>query len=219
MSLFEYYNPNPKGKLVTGCVKRCLSKATGEAYIYIQRQLNAIHREFHTTDYRAKKVWLTFIERHGYKKFSIPVKKGTSRITVADLARQQAANVNGLANYRIVCRCAKHLVCVAEGKYWDTWDSGDCCVYTSWLVPIHEEQKTVESDEIAKLESEIEAKRRALKEQEKELKKLERKLNKLKDIPTNAQFRKDFDVIEPIGSSDPYGPCWIRPKENKKKVV
>lgn len=219
MNYFEYYNPNPKGKLVTDCVKRCLSKATGEAYIYIQRQLNAIHREFHTTDYRAKKVWLTFIERHGYKKFSIPVKKGTPRTTVADLARQQTANVNGLANYRIICRCAKHLVCIAEGKYWDTWDSGDCCVYTSWLVPIHEEQKTVESDEIAKLESEIEAKRKALKEQEKELKKLERKLNKLKGVPTNAQLKKDLDIIEPIGKYDPYGPCWIRPKENKKKVL
>ena len=213
MSNFEFYNPNPGNKLVPDCVKRCLTKATGEDYGSIQRQLNAIHREFHTTNYRDRKVWLAFIERHRYQKLSFPAERGKFRITVADLAKQQAANVNGLANYRIICRCAKHLVCVAEGKYWDTWDSGDCCVYTSWLVPIHEEKKVAESDEIAKLESEIEVKRRVLREQEKELKRLERKLNKLKGVPTNAQLKKDFDVIEPIGKYDPYGPCWVRSKK------
>lgn len=137
MSLFQFYNPNPKGKLVGDCVKRCLTKATGEDYMSIQRQLNAIHRELGTRTYQDKRVYKAFVERRDYRKISFPAKRGEPRTTVRDVAEMQARNADGLKDYNIVCNCAHHLVCVSEGQYWDTWNSGNKCVYNAWLVPIN----------------------------------------------------------------------------------
>lgn len=124
MSRFVYYNPHPQGKIVEDCVKRALTKATQRDYHDIQIELNRIKREVGAESYQCKTVWEEFLKRHGFKKVSFPAVKGEKRMTPNELAKK----TNGL----YVCQCAHHLVCVKDGSYYDTWDSGDKCVYVAF---------------------------------------------------------------------------------------
>ena len=171
MAVFQFYNPNPKGKLVSDCVKRCLVKATGEDYMDIQRQLNAIHRDLGTLNYQDPEVYKEFVSRRGYRKLSFPAERGKSRVTVRELAALQGIGADNLSDYNLICNCAHHLVCISEGCYWDTWDSGDKCVYTAYLVPVNEKGESL-SSEIAELG-------RKIKDKEEELRLLKRKYAKL----------------------------------------
>ena len=128
---FEFYNPHPDGKLVGDCVKRAFTKATGMAYGDVKIELNRIKRELNQPKFNSDKVWREFLNRHHFYKRSFPAIKGQKRMTVATLAG--ACHPEDI----IVCNCANHLVCIRGGKYHDTWDSGDKCVYTAFYLGKH----------------------------------------------------------------------------------
>lgn len=125
---FNYfeYNPHPQGKNVGDCVKRAFTRATGMDYMEVQRELNRLKKELGEPHFNSDKVWRTFLARHHFVKHSFPAVAGESRMTVAKLAEESDFNDVW------VCRCARHLVCVTQNGYWDTWDSGDKCVYTAF---------------------------------------------------------------------------------------
>lgn len=175
MSYYHFYNPNPRGCRVADCVKRCLTKATGMDYMEVQRELNRIKRELGVKDYTHKSVYQTFVKVRGYKKISFPAERGESRMTVSKLAEAQA--FGDYEGYNIICNCAHHLVCVSNGEYWDTWDSGDKCVYNAYLVPNSDvtAKKLQDTQERKKQLSEL------IKQKTLEKTKLTREINKLKE--------------------------------------
>ena len=129
MNNYEFFNPHPQGKFVADCVKRALVKATGESYHDIQLQLNRIKRKLNQKKYNYDPVWQAFIQlKYNAKKVSFPAKKGCSRMTVEKLASScKPTDV-------FICSCAHHLVCIKDNKYWDTWNSGERCVYCAWQI-------------------------------------------------------------------------------------
>ena len=126
MYYFEYYNPHPQGKLVGDCVKRALTKATGNDYISIQKELNKIKRRLNQSHFNDEKVWKEFLQEHKFVKHSFPAVRRKKRMTVNELTRKSTPSDVW------VCRCAGHLVCIQNRKYWDTWDCGKKCVYTAY---------------------------------------------------------------------------------------
>lgn len=123
---FVFYNPHPDGKFVGDCVKRAFTKATERDYHDVQIELNRIKREMHAKKFNDDSVWREFLSRNGFVMKSFPAVPGQKRMTVEKLASISKCDDVW------VCRCAGHLVCVANGRYYDTWDSGDKCVYTAF---------------------------------------------------------------------------------------
>lgn len=116
---FEYYNANPKGYHVCDCVIRALSKATGLSWENVMRSLAGKAADLGqmpnvVTCYSP---WLK--ENHF-------VDGDTRGMTVNQL-------VNSYPSATIVARTMGHLVCVKDGKYWDTWDCGRRKVIQFWI--------------------------------------------------------------------------------------
>lgn len=123
---YQFYNPHPQQKLVGDCVKRALVKATGNSYRDVQIELNRIKRELGEKCYTRDRVWREYLKRHNFLKVSYPAVAGKKRMNVERMAEEN--NYNDV----YVCQCAHHLVCVTNNKYWDTWDSGEKCVYIAY---------------------------------------------------------------------------------------
>lgn len=58
----------------------------------------------------------------GFDYQGISNKKGSKRPTVEQFAKEHK-------NGKYVLSVANHVVGCVDGKYYDTWDSGDCCLY------------------------------------------------------------------------------------------
>lgn len=126
MEIFEFFNPHPQQKLVGDCVKRAIVKATGMPYKEVQRELNRIKREIGADAFNSDRVWRKFLIDRNFVKISYPAVAGQKRMTVRKLA--ETSNKSDV----YVCQCAKHLVCVTNGHYYDTWDCGEKCVYLAY---------------------------------------------------------------------------------------
>lgn len=53
----------------------------------------------------------------------LKIQKGKKRPTVKSFAREHKSGT-------YLLQCASHVVTVIDGKYYDTWDCGDCSVYS-----------------------------------------------------------------------------------------
>lgn len=58
----------------------------------------------------------------GFEYHSIKVSKGSKRPTVESFTKEHTTG-------RYIVNVARHVVAVVDGKYYDTWDSGDKCLY------------------------------------------------------------------------------------------
>lgn len=116
MSNWVYYNPNPKGIKVGDCAIRAISKALDttweDAYIWLTCY-GYNYADLPSSNY----VWGSFLKEKGYKRFLVD-DKGADKYTVSDFC-----NDNPVGTY--VLAIQGHVVCVVDGKYFDTWDSGE----------------------------------------------------------------------------------------------
>ena len=109
------YNPNPGGLRVGDCTVRALCKALG-------RDWEQIHAELYLDSFcaynmpSANLVWGACLRRHGFRRRTIPDECPAS-YTVADFAADHPRGVFVLA-------LDGHVVCVEDGDWFDTWDSG-----------------------------------------------------------------------------------------------
>lgn len=58
----------------------------------------------------------------GFEYHPIKLSKGSKRPTVSSFAREHTTG-------RYILNVARHVVAVVDGKYYDTWDSGNKCLY------------------------------------------------------------------------------------------
>ena len=127
------YNPNPRKnrrgqpRRVKDCVVRAFSRATGlsweESYLLICAQ------GFHDGDMPSSDaVWGERLRRMGFERIAFPACPPTagSCYSVADFADD---NPRGI----FVIGTGEHAVCVANGDYYDTWDSGDESPSFVWM--------------------------------------------------------------------------------------
>ncbi len=123
---YEFYNPHPQQLNVGDCVKRAFTKATGKDYHTVQIELNRLKRELNQPRFNSDKVWREYLIRNGFKYYSFPAVAGQKRVTVSSLADSSGDNDVW------VCRCAGHVVCIKERNYYDSWNSGEKCVYGAY---------------------------------------------------------------------------------------
>lgn len=113
--MYRYYNPNPDGNNVGDCTIRAICKATGEDWDTVFAALTA--QAFYMKNMpSANHVWGSYLRRKGFER-RIVDDKGRDIYTVADFADDHNKGTYILA-------VPEHVVCVQNGNYYDTWDSG-----------------------------------------------------------------------------------------------
>lgn len=112
---FVRYNPNPLGKSVGDCTVRAISNALGQSWDMTHAGLCL--ESFIMGDMPdANHVWGAYLHRHGFRRSIIP-DTCPDCYTVADFA---ADNPQGT----YILALSSHVVCVKDGNWYDTWDSG-----------------------------------------------------------------------------------------------
>lgn len=113
--MYSAYNPNPMGARVGDCTVRAISRATGEGWdtVYCGLCVEGLRLCDMPT---ANHVWGAYLRRHGFRRRALP-DDCPDCYTVADFCRDHP-------NGTYVLAISGHVVCVADGRYYDTWDSG-----------------------------------------------------------------------------------------------
>ena len=113
--MYSAYNPNPMGARVGDCTVRAISRATGERWdtVYCGLCVEGLRLCDMPT---ANHVWGADLRRHGFRRRALP-DDCPDCYTVADFCRDHPHGTYVLA-------ISGHVVCVADGSYYDTWDSG-----------------------------------------------------------------------------------------------
>lgn len=113
--MFVRKNENPKGKNVGDCTVRAVSLALDQDWdkTYIGLALEG----FSMGDMpSANAVWGSYLQRQGFHRQIIP--EHDFPYTVADFANDHAEGTYILA-------LSSHVVCVKDGDWYDSWDSGN----------------------------------------------------------------------------------------------
>jgi len=123
---FVYYQPNEKDikDRFGDCTIRALSKALNVSWVEAFDKTVPLCREAQVSGLFSAPVDIKrpLLERLGFKYVGVSNKKGTKRPTVDSFAKDHPAGT-------YICNVANHEVAVVDGKYYDTWDSGECSLY------------------------------------------------------------------------------------------
>lgn len=121
MKRFVLYNPNPHAARVGDCAVRAVSKALGLPWetAYIQMALEGFLRGDMPS---ANHVWGGILQRNGFVRKSAPC---TDCYSVRSFAEDHPRGT-------FVLGLSGHTVCVVDGQYFDTWDSGEEPISYYW---------------------------------------------------------------------------------------
>lgn len=123
MRRYKYYQPNKKDiKDEYGdCVVRALTKVMNKTWIEVFNELiqYAIEIQCMPND---KICYERYLKSNGFVYHGISNKKGSKRPTVESFTKEHKEGTFFL-------NVANHVVAVVDGMYYDTWDSGQCCLY------------------------------------------------------------------------------------------
>ena len=126
MKRYKYFQPNEKdkGDKVGDCQIRALSKVLDMTWLEVFDLVTPICRRQQVMDIFSCDLKKTkeAMKELGFEYTGISNKKGSKRPTVATFAQNHPEG-------RYICNVAHHEVAVVDGKYYDTWDSGECCLY------------------------------------------------------------------------------------------
>lgn len=116
MNRYIPYNPNPSGCRVGDCTVRALSKALNQSWEQTYAGLTAYG--FMMSDMpSANSVWGSYLRRNGFRRYIVD-DHDQDVYTVDDFCEDNPVGVYVLA-------IDGHVVCVADGYYYDSWDSGN----------------------------------------------------------------------------------------------
>lgn len=115
MSYHVPYNPNPGNNHVGDCTIRAICKATGKRWEQVYAGLAAYG--FWLCDMpSANHVWGAYLRKNGFKRYLVD-DHGKDMYTVEDFCRDNPQGTYVLA-------INGHVVCVVDGLFYDSWDSG-----------------------------------------------------------------------------------------------
>ena len=115
-SRFVYYNPNPRGSRVGDCTIRAISRATGKDWEQTYAGLSAYGYMLSDMP-SANHVWGAYLRREGFKRYIVN-DRGQDIYTVEDFCKDHPSGTYILA-------IEGHVVCAENGRYFDSWDSGN----------------------------------------------------------------------------------------------
>lgn len=115
MSRWKQYNPNPRKNRVGDCTVRAISKATDQGWEQTFAALTAYG--FMMCDMpSSNNVWGRYLKKCGFCRYLVD-DHGKEFYTVEDFCNDNPAGTYILA-------IDGHVVCVQDGYYYDSWDSG-----------------------------------------------------------------------------------------------
>ena len=120
---FIFANPNPNGSYVGDCVIRALSLALDKRWqdVYIDLATYG----FILGDMpSSNRVWSEYLKSQGYSAFIVPDTCPLC-ITIKDFCREHPQG-------KYIVATGTHVVCIKDGNYMDTWDSGDEAIIYYW---------------------------------------------------------------------------------------
>lgn len=114
--MWKSYNPNPNGAKVGDCVIRALSKALGKSWedTYIELCMYGLKMADMPS---ANHVWGAYLRDKGYSRHILP-DTCPDCYTVKEFCSEHSAG-------SYILSLSGHVVCVSDGDYYDSWDSGD----------------------------------------------------------------------------------------------
>lgn len=122
--MWNYYNPNPKGNHVGDCTVRAICKALDMEWEQVYAGLSAYG--YWLCDMpSANHVWGAFLRSKDFKRYIVD-DNGDDHYTVADFARD-----NPIGTYILAIQ--EHVVCVKDGVWYDSWDSGNAIPLYYWV--------------------------------------------------------------------------------------
>lgn len=124
MNRFIQYNPNPEGKRVGDCTVRAITKAMDSTWEQVYAGLTAygfMHRDMPS----ANNVWGRYLKQNGFCRYLVD-DLGKDVYTVEDFCNDHPRGTYILA-------IDGHVVCVQDGFYYDSWDSGDEIPIYYWV--------------------------------------------------------------------------------------
>ncbi len=113
---YAYYNPNPTNKSVGDCPVRALSMALEQSWeqTYVELALKG----FCLGDMpNADSVWGPYLRDRGFTRHLLP-DTCPDCYTVADFAADHPVGIF------ILSMPGRHVLCVQDGQWFDSWDSG-----------------------------------------------------------------------------------------------
>lgn len=117
--MYVFYNPSPQGKRVGDCVIRAISKALDQSWDTTYTGI--VLKGFEMADMPSgNHVWGQYLKDHGFTRELVP-----DGLTVAEFAARYPHGTYVLA-------ISGHVVCVKDGDYYDTWQSGDEVPIYAW---------------------------------------------------------------------------------------
>ena len=116
MVRYVNFNANPLRNRVGDCVVRTIAKAEGKSWDEIYTGL-CLEGAFLGDMPTANVVWGSWLKKQGYKRYPVD-DKGKQSYTVNDFCADNPQGVYSLA-------MQSHVVAVCDGRYFDTWDSGN----------------------------------------------------------------------------------------------
>lgn len=114
--MWQYHNPNPRGKSVGDCTVRAISIATGDDWhtTYFGLALQGVLMADMPS---ANTVTTNYLRSKGFKRRTIP-ESCPECYTVKDFCADHPKGV-------YVLGMGTHVVAVVDGDYCDSWDSGN----------------------------------------------------------------------------------------------
>ena len=113
---YKQINLNPEQKRVGDCTVRSIAAATHQDWATVYAALVLAGFELHDMP-SANYVWGSYLRRCGWKRYTLP-NSCPDCYTVSQFAKDHPDGTYILA-------MATHVVCVQNGDWLDTWDSGD----------------------------------------------------------------------------------------------
>jgi hypothetical protein len=101
-----------------GCVIVALSIILEKSYNDIRKSIGDNFRDYN--------IVRGYLQKHNFHEVEIPLKFCKKRMTVSKLTEISL-------NKSLICFCGDHIVTIKDGKYYDTVDSGEMCVFSYFI--------------------------------------------------------------------------------------
>ena len=121
---FVFYNPNPSGRFVGDCTIRAICKLTEQDWDSVYAA-TAFQGFLNKDMPSGNATWGAYLRRRGYIREIIP-NTCPECYTVKDFCTDHPIG-------RFLLVLDGHVVCVADGDYYDIWDSGNEIVIFYWM--------------------------------------------------------------------------------------
>lgn len=114
--MWIYANPNPCRQEEPDCVVRAIAIATDQYWKKVHGDLCRMSRDYCTMP-SVNWLWGEYLRKIGFERFMIPEACGEC-VSVREFSRRYPEGT-------YVIGTGTHAVCVIDGNWYDTWDSGD----------------------------------------------------------------------------------------------